>query len=132
MPAVLPHALLALFDEARQAMEAGAFAKARAGLDRLLRGAPEFAPAHYFLGLCCSELDDPIGAERALRQAIALDGRQAAFPAALAKLLILTGRSADAVTLLEPWTTQKDVPAPLLEMQIRALVGSNRLNEALA
>ena len=95
-PASISPALAQRYAAALQALEARAPLQAQAQLELLLQSEPRFSPARHLLGLCLAQLGDLAGAERELRQAVALDKRQPMLHAELGDLLVLLERPAEA------------------------------------
>ncbi len=62
----------------------------------VINTAPRFGPAHHLMGVALARLGDRSAAEKALRQAAALDKREPAAQTALADFLAEGGRMAEA------------------------------------
>ena len=100
-------------------------------LEQLVRAEPGVLEAHRLLGGALQALGDLIGAERALRTAVALDSRSAAAQAALGDLLANVGRDAEAeLAFRAALAGSTNYPRADLGLT-RLLLRTNRPQEAL-
>ncbi len=93
---------------------------ARAVLAAAARAAPDSAVVHGNLGITLRRLGDPLGAEQALRSALALDDGLTAARRELAALLVERARGVvEDAPLLEARRLDPDSPGPLLALALR-------------
>jgi tetratricopeptide (TPR) repeat protein len=105
---------------------------AAAQLRALLGEAPELAQGHQMLGVALARTGDSAAAEDAFRAALAIDPLFAAAADGLAELMIMTGRSDEAVALLQPLTGPGVSDLTLLSTLGLALRRLERVDEAIA
>ena len=90
-------------------------------IDPLLRALelePEFAVAHWALGLACDRLGDFERAEAAHRAAVLHSGASPTMESNLARSLALAGRRSDAATLAERLSAEGLAPYRLATIQV--------------
>ena len=97
-----------LLIDAVQLYENGDYRQSAFFLDQIIRNAPENDAAHYYRGLCWMRLKNISGAEKDLKQAIALDSTNYWYRYMLAGLYGMTGRTILTTDIYE--SLLKDFP----------------------
>jgi tetratricopeptide (TPR) repeat protein len=116
---------------AGELLRQGRRAEAIAVLRVLIAEAPRLAQAHRLLGVALSETGDPMGAETALRGALALDPSLVTAAVTLAEVLRNLDRGNEAIEVLARFITPRASDLNLLTYYSFALQSVGRFDEAL-
>lgn len=117
--------------EARSAIEAGDFAKARGLLEQVTKESPRDASAAYYLGVALDSLGEPVPAAAEYRRALELDPALTEAAINLSGLLLDGGDAEAALTVADAGLARTKGSPPLLRNRAVALGALGR-KEALA
>lgn len=120
----------ARIEAAEQLLRAGRPGQAIGALRALLDERPNLATAHEAHARALEATGDKVGAEDALRAALALDPASASAATALGLILIGRRRADEAAALLAPFIGTTAADLRLLTAQAQALKSLGRLEEA--
>jgi tetratricopeptide (TPR) repeat protein len=108
------------------------FGEAQAILQPLAQSFPGSIDTHFLLGAVLRNLGDAPGAERALRAALALDGRRADAAGELARLLASAARFHELLEVTDSFTANAQPAEALLVQQANALHALGRPEDSIA